>query len=239
MIENGINFWEYNRDGSLDYERTQESFIGYLEVLSKEDLAPAYNDDEMLPVYVVLTTPSSKHWYEKPIAAAQGSQYSHTGITFDKRMSTLYHVRSSGLIVSRRKDFERERLAFDLYEYNIPSESKRRLKNLITKMTRMETKYDFLMVGRLLGKIIFRLKDNEAEKMNEKEVIEKQKYICSGWVAGILAATVSKFRKYLFRAKKKWSGFMPQDFVKVDGLVMKRRIVFPENRIAFDSDKSK
>jgi hypothetical protein len=239
MICRGINFFEYDAYGNLDIDRTAESYIDYLKIISNEGVQPTDIDDKTSSVFVVLSTPSSAHWYEKPIAGAQGSRYSHTGISFDKRMTTLYHVRSSGLIVTKRKEFEKENIAFDLYEYPVTQKQKYRMKNLVSKMIKMETKYDFLMIGKLLGKIILRKADNSSEKMSEKDVIEKQKYICSGWVAGILAATVQNFRNYLLKNKKKWTAFMPQDFVNVNGLALKRRIVFPDNSVLIDFDKEK
>jgi hypothetical protein len=237
MISNGFNYWHYNEDGSLDEDRTAEAFIDYLEALSEEDSGPLKLDDEKTHVYIILTTPSSAHWYEKPIAGAQGSYYSHTAFSFDKKMSTLYHVRSQGLLVSKRKEFEKETIAFDIYSYEVTLKEKRRLHMLIDKMRAMETKYDFLMIGKLLGKIILHKEDKEAEKMTEEAVLEKQKYICSGWVAGILAATVSSFRSFLRTHKKKWTRLMPQDFINVKGMTLKKRIVFPDNKTLIDFEK--
>lgn len=240
MITSGFNYLFYNDDGSLDEDRTSEAILTYLEDLSKsnEDTLATQDDNEKSCIYVVCTTPSSAHWYEKPIAGFQGSYYSHTGISFDKKMSTLYHVRSKGLIVNKRSDFQKEQIAFDLYEYEVTAKEKNRIRNMILKMKQMETKYDFLMIGKLLGKIIFRKKDKEGDKtVTENEVIDRQKYICSSWVAGVLAATIHRFRMYLFGSKKKWTTFTPQDFVKVKGLHLKKRIIFPENKImVFDKN---
>jgi hypothetical protein len=148
-------------------------------------------------------------------------------------------VRSQGLIVTKRKEFEKEEIAFDIYEYRVSLKEKRHLRNLVLKMIQMKTKYDFVMIGKLLGKIIFRKKDKKAEAMSEDEVIERQKYICSGWVAGILAATVTQFRRYLLQNKMKWSKFMPKDFVRVNGIKLKKRIIFPDNTTLIDFEKEK
>jgi hypothetical protein len=233
MIGVGFNYLYYNDDGSLDEERTAEAFLNYMETVSEEDSNPLrLGDNEKTHIYIVLTTPSSAHWYEKPIAGFQGSDYSHTGLTFDNRMSTLYHVRSKGLMVTKRKEFEKEKIGIDLYEYEVTSKEKRKMQNLVRHMINIETKYDFIMIGKLLGKIILRKEDKEGDKnVSSKEIIEKQKYICSGWVAGILAATVSKFRNYLWKSRKKWPSFMPEDFVRVSGLTFKKRIIFPENKV--------
>jgi hypothetical protein len=238
MIYDGFNYLFYNDDGSLNEEKTSESLLEYFEALSTEDEKPyQLGDNEKASIYIVLTTPSSKNWYEKPIAGAQGSHYSHTGLTFDNKMTTLYHVRSKGLIYTKRKEFEQEQIGIDLYEYEITSREKRRMQNLVRRMIQITTKYDFMMIGKLLGKIVFRKKEKEADKtVTEEQVINKQKYICSGWVAGVLAATVSRFRRYLIQSKLKWTSFMPEDFVKVKGLKFKKRIVFPENKVLVKFD---
>jgi hypothetical protein len=94
------------------------------------------------------------------------------------------------------------------------------------------------MIGKLLGKIILRKKNNKGDqKVTEDEVINRQRYICSSWVAGVLAATVHKFRMYLFKAKKKWTTFTPQDFVRIQGLHLRKRIVFPENEVININEK--
>jgi hypothetical protein len=94
------------------------------------------------------------------------------------------------------------------------------------------------MIGKLLGKIIFRKKDKKGDKnVSEEEVLNRERYICSGWVAGVLAATVNKFRIYLFRSKKKWTTFTPQDFIHVKGLVLKKRIFFPENKTVVNNNE--
>jgi hypothetical protein len=239
MIKPGFNYLHYNDDGSLDEERTSEAFLDYMEALSEEGSSPVtLGDNEKASVYVVLTTPSSSHWYEKTIAGVQGSNYSHTGITFDSKMSTLYHVRSKGLIVTKRREFTKEKIGIDLYEYEVTLKEKRKMQNLVRHMINIKTKYDFLMIGKLLGKIIFRKKDKEGDKkVTPDEIVEKQKYICSGWVAGILAAAVPKFRNYLWKTKKKWHSFMPEDFVRVKCLVFKKRIIFPENKVFVNFDK--
>jgi hypothetical protein len=147
-------------------------------------------------------------------------------------MTTLYHVRSKGLMVNKRSDFIKEKISFDLYEYEVTLKDKNRIKRMILKMKQMETKYDFLMIGKLLGKIILRKEDNARDKnVSEQEVINRQRYICSSWVAGVLAATINKFRMYIFKSKKNWVTFTPQDFVKVQGLRLIKRIVFPENQV--------
>jgi hypothetical protein len=104
-------------------------------------------------------------------------------------------------------------------------------------MIKIETKYDFLMIGKLLGKIILKLKDKEGDKnVTPEQVMEKKKYICSGWVAGVIAATVFRFRNFLIKTKKKWPSFMPQEFMNVRDLVFCKRIIFPENKtlVKFD-----
>jgi hypothetical protein len=241
MITSGINYLFYNDDSSLNDEKTEEALLSLFEELSKEDAHTnifTHSNEEKAHIYVVCTTPSSAHWYEKPIAGAQGSYYSHTGISFDKKMSALYHVRNKGLIVSKRNEFKREKIAFDIFEYEVKAAEKQRAQHLVSRMKMMETKYDYLMIGKLLGKIILRRKDKVGDKnVTEEEVLNRQRYICSGFVAGVLAATVSRFRRYLFHAKKRWTTFTPQDFVNVDGLVLKRRIIFPENKVLLEFDK--
>jgi hypothetical protein len=233
VIEGGLNYSHYEEDGTIDVEKTCESYLDYMASLSFEDNnGIRLGDNEIGHVYVALTTPSSSHWYEKPIAGFQGSHYSHTGLTFDNKMTSLYHVRSKGLMVTKRKEFEKEKIGIDLYEYEVSLKEKRRMQNLVRHMINVKTKYDFLMIGKLLGKIIFKRKDKEGDKkVSAEEIIEKKKYICSGWVAGVIAATVPKFRRYLFINKKKWVSFMPEDFVKVKDLELKKRLVFPENKV--------
>jgi hypothetical protein len=237
MIKSGTNYLYYSDNGDIDPVKTSEALLGYMKELSTEDLNKdiELGSNEKANIYIVLTTPSSAHWYEKPIAGAQGSYYSHTGLTFDSRMSTLYHVRSNGLMVSKRKDFEKEEIAIDLYKYEVSLKEKTRLQNLIRNMIKIETKYDFMMIGKLLGKIVFKLKDKEGDKqVTPEKILETKKYICSGWVAGVMAATVKGFRNYLIKARKKWPSFMPQDFVSVKNLVFEKRILFPQNKVIAD-----
>jgi hypothetical protein len=205
MIENGLNYFNYHSDGSVDEEYTLESILDYMEMVSKENSNQIMlGDNEKSHIYVVLTTPSSAHWYERPIARFQGSHYSHAGLTFDNKMSALYHVRNNGLEVSKRAEFRKQHINIDLYAYEVTLKEKRKMQNLVRHMLNLKTKYDFLMIGKLLGKIIFKIKDKEGDKkVSDTEVIGRQEYICSGWVAGILAATVPKFRYYLFKTKKK------------------------------------
>jgi hypothetical protein len=232
MITDGFNFLYYNNDGSLDEERSSEALLEYMEMLSREDDSQIrLGDNEKAFVYIALTTPSSEHWYEKPIAEVQGSKYSHAGLTFDSRMSTLYHVRSNGLMVTKRKEFEQETVGIDLYKYEVTAKEKRKMQNLVRNMIKIKTQYDFLMIGKLLGKIVLKLKDKEGDKdVTPEQVIEKQKYICSGWVAGVIAATVQKFRNFLIKTRKKWPSFMPKEFMNVKGLMFCKRIIFPENK---------
>jgi hypothetical protein len=241
MINSCENYLFYDdEDGDIDAIKTSQALLGYMKELSTEGLNNdiELGNNEKANIYVVLTTPSSAHWYEKPIAGAQGSYYSHAGLTFDSRMSTLYHVRSEGLVVSKRKDFEKEEIGIDLYKYEVSLKEKTRLQNLIRNMIRIDTKYDFMMIGRLLGKIVLRLKDKEGDKdITPEKILEKKKYICSGWVAGVMAATIKGFRNYLIKARKKWPSFMPQDFVSVKSLVFVKRILFPQNKVLVDFNK--
>jgi hypothetical protein len=237
MIESGFNYLYYNDDGSLDNERTAEAFLEYMEELSREDIPPnpMPNDSEITHIYVVMTTPSSAHWYEKTIADLQGSHYSHVGITFDKKMSTLYHVRGNGLMVSKRDEYKKEKIAMDLYRYPVKANEKDKLKNLIQRMLTIETKYDFLMIGKLLGKIIFRKEDKKSDaNVTPEQIVSREKYICSGWVAGVMAATIKSFRNYLIKKRKKWTTFMPVDFMNIQDLVLDRRILFPDNKVLME-----
>jgi hypothetical protein len=240
MITSGTNYLYYCDDGDIDAEKTAEAFITYMKEASTEGLEKdiELGSNEKSNIYVVLTTPSSAHWYEKPIAGAQGSYYSHAGLSFDGRMTALYHVRSEGLIVSKRKDFEKEEIAIDLYRYEVTLREKTRLQNLVRKMIKVDTKYDFMMIGQLLGKIIFRMKDKEGDRsVTPEKIIESKKYICSGWVAGVMAATIKSFRSFLVKSRKKWPSFMPQDFVTVKNLVFEKRILFPQNKVLVNFDK--
>jgi hypothetical protein len=232
-VEN--NYYKYNEDGTLDAERTCEAYIDYLGDLSREDVAPNQEEiDTSSPakIYIALTTPSSKHWYEKPIAGAQGSFYSHAGLTFDEKMSVMYNIRSKGLIATKRKEFEKEKINIDIYEYQITEKQKRKIQKVVNVFLKtVSTAYDFLMIGKLLGKLIFKTRDKEVKKdVTIEEVVDRKKYICSGWVAGILAATVQKFRMYLYKSHIKWPSLMPKDFVRIPGMVLIKRIVFPANK---------
>jgi hypothetical protein len=239
MLTVGNNYYKYNDDGSLDAERTCEAYIDYLEELSREDSKPeteveTKEEDSGSPakIYVALTTPSSKHWYEKPIAGAQGSFYSHAGLTFDEKMSAMYNIRSKGLIVTKRKEFEKEKINIDIYEYQITLKQKRKIQKIVKAFVKtVSTAYDFLMIGKLLGKIIFKKRDKEVKKeVTVEEVVDKKKYICSGWVAGIFAAAIPKFRMYLYKNHVKWPSFMPEDFVRVPNMKLIKRLVFPQNK---------
>jgi hypothetical protein len=236
MITYEESYYKYNEDGSIDVERTCESYIDYLSNISQESTSSISEDEDnsnkKAYIYVALTTPSNKHWYELPIAKAQGGFYSHAGLTFDEKMGTLYNVRAKGLIITRRNEFIKEKISIDIYEYEISERQKRRIRNIVNKfVTSASTAYDFLMIGKLLIKIIFKIETKEGQKnIKENDIIERGRYICSGWVAGILAATVKKFRMYLIQNHIKWTSFMPEDFIKIPGMQLIKRIVFPDNK---------
>jgi hypothetical protein len=171
------------------------------------------------PLVYVMNFRKCKQLYSKSIALVTKSIYTHTALTFRDDMHFYYEmIVKKGLLESSVRNFHQDRI-IDVMTYPVNIEEKKRLFKLVKFfLNNKKINYDNKTVLKILFKIL-KYKENPISTLS---VTDKDQFICSAFVANLLAVVDPDLRKYVNKNK-----------INIDAITPKEIVTLPKLKYAF------
>lgn len=170
-------------------------------------------------IFIILFKKIKHNIINTMINIRTGFDYTHTGISLTENLSQYYDMMPDGIRNINGKKINEDREC-DVYSIDITTNQKNTISSLLKEFQQRNNngslKYDFKSLFSVL--FGFTHKNYDSIKLTKDEIINKSSYICSAFVAGIVAAVSPSIKNYIMSKKLNISTINPGDLTNFPGI---------------------